>query len=291
MDASIAAYLHGPKSVFAPLGERKKMILPFEIKTGRDNGLMQHRAQTMLYTQMMSDRYGAVRMRRAYHILAESVAIMRLDRSVESGLLYYTQKNSVIHVQAAKNEVRGLIMSRNDMARYLTPPKSTYRHKNEEEDQAARLKRGLPPSYASPKKRQRSQTPVKVEQTPQELPVTMALPQLSASDSACIAADRTVEVDNQRAEDEMDLDEDDAMWADLEQADLDDLAQGFLGSQQELLAKPARKLLPDAIDEEKACNRCYAADGCMLYRRVSAYFAITPEQYTDASRMLSNVGG
>lgn len=32
--------------------------LPFEIKTGKSNAGMEHRAQTMLYTLLMSDRYG-----------------------------------------------------------------------------------------------------------------------------------------------------------------------------------------------------------------------------------------
>lgn len=32
--------------------------LPFEIKTGRTNAASEHRAQTMLYTLLMSDRYG-----------------------------------------------------------------------------------------------------------------------------------------------------------------------------------------------------------------------------------------
>lgn len=35
-----------------------KSILPFEIKTGRAIAGMEHRAQTMLYTLLMSDRYG-----------------------------------------------------------------------------------------------------------------------------------------------------------------------------------------------------------------------------------------
>lgn len=33
--------------------------VPFEIKTGRTNAGMEHRAQTMLYTLLLEDRYGA----------------------------------------------------------------------------------------------------------------------------------------------------------------------------------------------------------------------------------------
>lgn len=34
-----------------------KTVMPLEIKTGRSMNVMEHRAQTMLYTLMMSDRY------------------------------------------------------------------------------------------------------------------------------------------------------------------------------------------------------------------------------------------
>jgi DNA replication ATP-dependent helicase Dna2 len=33
-------------------------VAPLEIKTGRSVGVMAHRAQTMLYTLLMEDRYG-----------------------------------------------------------------------------------------------------------------------------------------------------------------------------------------------------------------------------------------
>ncbi|TDL20255.1 Dna2-domain-containing protein [Rickenella mellea] len=69
--------------------------MPFEIKTGRSMAGMEHRAQTMLYTLLMADRYGV---------------------DVPSGLLFYTQSDEVIKVAAGWNEVRGLIMARNDMA-------------------------------------------------------------------------------------------------------------------------------------------------------------------------------
>ena len=35
-------------------------VAPLEIKTGRAIGVMAHRAQTMLYTLLMEDRYGAL---------------------------------------------------------------------------------------------------------------------------------------------------------------------------------------------------------------------------------------
>lgn len=44
------------------------------------------------------------------------------DRIIDAGLLYYTQTNSLIRVEPVRNELRGLIIGRNDLARYLTPP-------------------------------------------------------------------------------------------------------------------------------------------------------------------------
>ncbi|THH11174.1 hypothetical protein EW146_g8137 [Bondarzewia mesenterica] len=69
--------------------------VPFEIKTGRSTAGMEHRAQTMLYTLLMSERYCA---------------------PVEEGLLYYTQSEEVISVPAGRHEVRALIRVRNSIA-------------------------------------------------------------------------------------------------------------------------------------------------------------------------------
>ncbi|GAA5914570.1 hypothetical protein JCM5296_006275 [Sporobolomyces johnsonii] len=80
------------------VGFSRKGTSPFEIKTGRAVAGMEHRAQTMLYTLLMSDRY---------------------DEDVDSGLLYYTQSNEIFRVQAARNEIRGLILARNRFATFL----------------------------------------------------------------------------------------------------------------------------------------------------------------------------
>lgn len=37
---------------------KRVVVMPLELKTGRSVSGMEHRAQTMLYTLMMSDRYG-----------------------------------------------------------------------------------------------------------------------------------------------------------------------------------------------------------------------------------------
>ncbi|KIJ63491.1 hypothetical protein HYDPIDRAFT_175890 [Hydnomerulius pinastri MD-312] len=72
--------------------------MPFEIKTGRSIAGMEHRAQTMLYTLLTEERYGV---------------------EVPSGLLYYTQSEEVVRVPRGRNEIRGLIGARNEMAAYM----------------------------------------------------------------------------------------------------------------------------------------------------------------------------
>jgi DNA replication ATP-dependent helicase Dna2 len=39
-------------------GVEEESVSPLEIKTGRSIGVMAHRAQTMLYTLLMEERYG-----------------------------------------------------------------------------------------------------------------------------------------------------------------------------------------------------------------------------------------
>jgi DNA replication ATP-dependent helicase Dna2 len=74
--------------------------LPLEIKTGRASAGMEHRAQTMLYTLLLSERYGV---------------------DVQDGLLFYTQseEGEVIRVPRGRNEIRGLIEARNEIAAYM----------------------------------------------------------------------------------------------------------------------------------------------------------------------------
>lgn len=48
-------------SITDSIGFNRRTTIPFEIKTGRANAGMEHRAQTMLYTLLMSDLYGESR--------------------------------------------------------------------------------------------------------------------------------------------------------------------------------------------------------------------------------------
>lgn len=72
--------------------------VPLELKTGRAVAGLEHRAQTMLYTLLLSERYGV---------------------DVPSGLLYYTQSEEVVRVPRMRNEIRGLIGARNEMAGFM----------------------------------------------------------------------------------------------------------------------------------------------------------------------------
>jgi DNA replication ATP-dependent helicase Dna2 len=76
----------------------EEYIAPLEIKTGRAVGVMAHRAQTMLYTLLMEDRYSV---------------------PVPAGLLYYSQLDSILRVEARPNEIRALIMARNEIAAWM----------------------------------------------------------------------------------------------------------------------------------------------------------------------------
>ncbi|KAK7048375.1 DNA replication helicase [Favolaschia claudopus] len=79
---------------------------PFEIKTGRPVAGLEHRAQTMLYTLLTEERYGA---------------------QVSSGLLYYTQSEEVVRVPTTRNDLKGLLGARNELAAYMSrrTPKET----------------------------------------------------------------------------------------------------------------------------------------------------------------------
>lgn len=62
-------------------------------------GSIEHRAQVILYTLLMSDRY---------------------TQAVDAGLLFYLKSSHMISVPSFLHEKRALIMKRNEVARYLT---------------------------------------------------------------------------------------------------------------------------------------------------------------------------
>ncbi|KAG6852485.1 hypothetical protein C0991_011583 [Blastosporella zonata] len=105
LDATVQAVISDPNPPFA-----QPIILggpqPLEIKTGRATAGMEHRAQTMLYTLLVTERYGV---------------------EVPSGLLYYTQSEEVTRVPASRNEIRGLMIVRNEMASYMMRRNGNFR--------------------------------------------------------------------------------------------------------------------------------------------------------------------
>ncbi|KAI5800105.1 DNA replication factor Dna2-domain-containing protein [Geopyxis carbonaria] len=81
-------------------GSKQKIFtVPLELKTGRNASSIPHRAQTMLYTLLLSDRY---------------------DIAVTSGLLYYMETGDTIRVSAVRHELRELIIKRNQVSGYIT---------------------------------------------------------------------------------------------------------------------------------------------------------------------------
>ncbi|TIC00373.1 hypothetical protein E3Q18_01187 [Wallemia mellicola] len=75
------------------------VIMPLEIKTGKTTVGIEHRAQTMLYSMMIAERY---------------------DSTLPSGLLWYTTDNSITRVTPLRNELRSLILKRNTLAYHMT---------------------------------------------------------------------------------------------------------------------------------------------------------------------------
>ncbi|PWN96830.1 Dna2-domain-containing protein [Tilletiopsis washingtonensis] len=73
-------------------------VMPLELKTGRAFAMLEHRAQTMLYMLMMSERYGV---------------------DCAAGLLYYSRTGELHRVRRVRNEVRALLIGRNELASYL----------------------------------------------------------------------------------------------------------------------------------------------------------------------------
>jgi DNA replication ATP-dependent helicase Dna2 len=107
IDATIEAHL-----IDHPEHPGKKLVLPFEVKTGRTTQSPAHRAQTALYTLLLSDRY---------------------DVSVTAGILYYLESSSIYRVAPPIREVRQMIQQRNRLAMYIF--RARHPHQNKANDQ------------------------------------------------------------------------------------------------------------------------------------------------------------
>ncbi|KAL8715291.1 MAG: hypothetical protein Q9220_001249, partial [cf. Caloplaca sp. 1 TL-2023] len=77
--------------------DEKTLTVPFELKTGR-NANAAHKAQTALYTLLLSDRY---------------------DINVACGILYYMETSEISRIPAVRHELMHMIMQRNELATYI----------------------------------------------------------------------------------------------------------------------------------------------------------------------------
>ncbi|KAK3703398.1 DNA replication endonuclease-helicase Dna2 [Vermiconidia calcicola] len=76
----------------------KRLVVPFEVKTGKTTQSAEHRAQTALYTLLMSDRY---------------------DVSVKAGILYYLESSTISRIAPPTLEIRQMVQQRNRLAAYI----------------------------------------------------------------------------------------------------------------------------------------------------------------------------
>ncbi|KAL9053487.1 MAG: hypothetical protein Q9162_004725 [Coniocarpon cinnabarinum] len=77
--------------------DAQTLTVPFELKTGKRES-PSHRAQTALYTLLLSDRY---------------------DVAVAYGILYYVETSQTLRIPAIRHELRHMIMQRNELACYV----------------------------------------------------------------------------------------------------------------------------------------------------------------------------
>ncbi|KAK4987635.1 DNA replication endonuclease-helicase Dna2 [Elasticomyces elasticus] len=76
----------------------RTLTVPFEVKTGKNTSNASHRAQTALYTLLLSDRY---------------------DVDVAYGVLYYLETSATSRIPAVRNELQHMVMQRNELASYV----------------------------------------------------------------------------------------------------------------------------------------------------------------------------
>ena len=74
------------------------LVAPFELKTGSSTTSISHRAQTLLYTLLLFDRY---------------------RRPIDYGLLFYISTGDLMRVPAWRDEIRSILIARNRLASEL----------------------------------------------------------------------------------------------------------------------------------------------------------------------------
>ncbi|PCG96179.1 Dna2/Cas4, domain of unknown function DUF83 [Penicillium occitanis (nom. inval.)] len=79
-------------------GDQKTLTIPLEVKTGKKDTSHSHRAQTSLYTLLLSDRY---------------------DIEVTFGLLYYLEMKKMFRIRGIRHELLQMIQERNRLAGFI----------------------------------------------------------------------------------------------------------------------------------------------------------------------------
>jgi len=93
VDATVQAHMRFPTDDVL-----RTVVVPLELKTGMKDNNEAHRAQTALYTLLLSDRY---------------------DVEVTSGILYYMETSKTFRIEGVRNEIRQMIIWRNLLASYV----------------------------------------------------------------------------------------------------------------------------------------------------------------------------
>lgn len=93
IDATVQVHLQLPTDK-----SPKNLVAPLELKTGMKDNVDAHRAQTALYTLLLSDRY---------------------DVEVASGILFYMETSKTFRIEGVRNEIRQMIIWRNMLASYV----------------------------------------------------------------------------------------------------------------------------------------------------------------------------
>ncbi len=78
-----------------PEDDMKRLVLPFEVKTGRATQSPMHMAQTTLYTLLLSDRY---------------------ELPIATGILYYLESSAMTRIGPPARELRHMVQQRNRIA-------------------------------------------------------------------------------------------------------------------------------------------------------------------------------
>ncbi|KKA30036.1 hypothetical protein TD95_001534 [Thielaviopsis punctulata] len=90
IDATVQVTLHDKDGL-------RNLTVPFEVKTGKTESI-NHRAQTTMYTILLSDRY---------------------DIDINTGFLYYSQTGATKAIPAIRHELVHMMMKRNELSQLL----------------------------------------------------------------------------------------------------------------------------------------------------------------------------